>query len=151
ALLHIVDVPSGLACSCYCVGCERRMVAKKGAIQAHHFVHRSARDGRSCSSLAGETALHKFAKKVLDQKLEIALPEKFVSAEDDREARLRTKGVAAQAESRRGIGRIGALALLRSRAGGVVDAKFATRTRRKVTLGIHLRRRNARPVCGLPR
>lgn len=60
------------------------MVAKKGEIQAHHFAHHSARDGSSCSS-AGETALHKFAKKVLDQRLEIALPEMFVSAKGDRE------------------------------------------------------------------
>ncbi|WP_027582059.1 hypothetical protein [Bradyrhizobium sp. Ai1a-2] len=60
------------------------MVAKKGAIQAHHFAHHSARDGSSCSS-AGETALHKFAKKVLDQRLEIALPELYVSSDDDRE------------------------------------------------------------------
>ncbi|MEY9538069.1 hypothetical protein ABIE85_001129 [Bradyrhizobium diazoefficiens] len=84
ALLHIDDVPSGLACSCFCVGCERPMVAKKGAIQVHHFAHHSARDGSSCPS-AGETALHKFAKKVLDQRLEIALPELYVSSDDDRE------------------------------------------------------------------
>ncbi|WP_439364243.1 competence protein CoiA family protein [Bradyrhizobium sp. DASA03005] len=84
ALLHIDNVPSGLACGGYCVGCERRMVAKKGEVQAHHFAHHSARDGSSCSS-AGETALHKFAKKVLDQRLEIALPEKYVSAGGDRE------------------------------------------------------------------
>lgn len=84
ALMHINDVPSGMSCGCYCVGCERRMVAKNGEIQAHHFAHHSARDGSSCSS-AGETALHKFAKKVLDQRLEIALSEMFVSVEDDRE------------------------------------------------------------------
>ncbi|MDU6373339.1 MAG: antitoxin Xre/MbcA/ParS toxin-binding domain-containing protein [Bradyrhizobium sp.] len=84
ALVHIDDVPSGLACGCYCVGCERRMVAKKGEVQAHHFAHQSARDGNSCLS-AGETALHKFAKEVLNERLEIAIPEMFVSAAEDRE------------------------------------------------------------------
>lgn len=60
------------------------MVAKKGPVQTHHFAHYSDRDGSSCSS-AGETALHKFAKAVLDQRLEIALPEMVVSSDGDRE------------------------------------------------------------------
>ncbi len=47
------------------------MVAKKGEVQAHHFAHQSARDGNSCLS-AGETALHKFAKEVLNERLETA-------------------------------------------------------------------------------
>lgn len=55
-----------------------------GPFQHGFFAHHSARDGSSCSS-AGETALHKLAKKVLDQRSEIALPEMSVSAEDDRE------------------------------------------------------------------
>jgi hypothetical protein len=83
-LRHIDNVPSGLACDCTCPSCERRMVAKKGNVRAHYFAHQSDRDGRSCSS-AGETALHKFAKKVLDQRLEIALPEMVVTSDNDRE------------------------------------------------------------------
>jgi competence CoiA-like predicted nuclease len=72
-LLHIDEVPSGLACNCGCPGCGRRMVAKKGDVQAHHFAHHAQQDGRACVS-AGETALHKLAKKILDERLEIALP-----------------------------------------------------------------------------
>lgn len=49
------------------------MVAKKGEIQGHHFAHHARQHGRTCVS-AGETALHKFAKRVLDERLEIALP-----------------------------------------------------------------------------
>lgn len=60
------------------------MVAKKGPIQTHHFAHHSDRNGRSCLS-AGETALHKFAKAILDQRLEIALPDMVVSSDGDRE------------------------------------------------------------------
>jgi competence protein CoiA-like protein len=83
-LQHIDDVPSGLACDCTCPACERRMVAKKGPIQAHHFAHYSDRNDSSCTS-AGETALHKYAKKILDQRLEIGLPEMVVSGDGDRE------------------------------------------------------------------
>lgn len=88
SLRHIDDVPSGLACHCRCPGCDRRMVAKKGDLQAHHFAHHFDRHGASCTS-AGETALHKFAKQVLDERLEIALPELLVSNRDDTEVVVR--------------------------------------------------------------
>ncbi len=93
SLRHIEDVPSGLACDCTCPGCERRMVAKKGSVQAHHFAHHSDRESSSCVS-AGETALHKFAKKVLDQRLEIALPEMVLSSDGEREVVVRATKLA---------------------------------------------------------
>lgn len=71
-LVHIDGVPSGLACNCVCPGCGRQMVAKKGSVQAHHFAHYAQQDGRTCMS-AGETALHKLAKRVLNDRLQIAL------------------------------------------------------------------------------
>ncbi|MFC6491593.1 hypothetical protein [Ancylobacter dichloromethanicus] len=64
------------------------MVAKKGDLQAHHFAHHFDRHGASCTS-AGETALHKFAKQVLDERLEIALPELLISHRDDTEVVVR--------------------------------------------------------------
>lgn len=88
SLRHIDNVPSGLACQCRCPGCDRRMVAKKGDLQAHHFAHYFDRDGASCTS-AGETALHKFAKQVLNERLEIALPELLISNGDDTEVVVR--------------------------------------------------------------
>ncbi|MBB3933680.1 hypothetical protein GGR25_004758 [Kaistia hirudinis] len=93
SLRHIDDVPSGLACQCQCPGCDRRMVAKKGDLQAHHFAHHVDRDGASCTS-AGETALHKFAKQVLDERLEIALPELVISHRDDTEVVVRATRLA---------------------------------------------------------
>lgn len=60
------------------------MVARKGAVNVHHFAHHLDRDGSTCTS-PGETALHKFAKKILDERLEIALPEMVVENRDDRE------------------------------------------------------------------
>ena len=87
-LLHIGEVPSGLACNCVCPGCGRWMVAKKGDVQAHHFAHNAQQDGRSCAS-AGETALHKFAKLILDERLEITLPAQVVEEQKDREVVVR--------------------------------------------------------------
>ncbi|MFG1293845.1 competence protein CoiA family protein [Xanthobacter versatilis] len=93
SLRHIDDVPSGLACQCRCPGCDRRMVAKQGDLQAHHFAHHFDRYGASCTS-AGETALHKFAKQVLDERLEIALPELLIAHQDDTEVVVRATRLA---------------------------------------------------------
>ncbi len=82
-LRHVDDVPSGLACKCKCPGCERDVVAKKG-MRAHHFAHRAQSSGQTCTS-PGETALHKFAKQVLDQYLEITLPALIERQDDDTE------------------------------------------------------------------
>lgn len=89
-LLHIDEVLSGLACNCVCPGCGRRMVAKKGDVQAHHFAHHAQQHGRSCAS-AGETALHKFAKRILDERLEITLPAQVVEEQSDREVVVRAE------------------------------------------------------------
>lgn len=83
-LLLIDGVPSGLACNCICPGCGRQMVAKKGSVQAHHFARYAQQAGRTCVS-AGETALHKFAKRVLNDRLEIALPAMIVKGQGDQE------------------------------------------------------------------
>src|SRR5690606_7199400 len=72
SLGSIHDVPRGLACNCTCLGCGRPMVARHGAELAHHFAHHGVA-GLTCTS-AGETALHKFAKQVLNERLEFMLP-----------------------------------------------------------------------------
>ncbi|MER9278446.1 hypothetical protein [Mesorhizobium sp. M0522] len=95
-LVHVDDVPSGLACACNCPGCEGRMVARKGAVKVHHFAHHSERDGSTCTS-PGETALHKFAKNILDERLEIALPEMVVENSDDREVVVQPTKIAFEA------------------------------------------------------
>ena len=87
-LRHIDDVPSGLKCGCVCPGCQRLMVARKGKIRAHCFAHHSDPDGQSCKS-AGETALHKHAKAVLDRELKIKLPALVIAEEEDREVVVR--------------------------------------------------------------
>lgn len=96
------------------------MVAKKGDVQAHHFAHHAQHDGQSCVS-AGETALHKFAKRILDERLEIALPAMVVTEHGLRE-------VVVQAE-RRAFDR----AILETKDGFIVpDVVLLLRDRRLI-------------------
>jgi len=72
-IAHVSEVPSGLECGCTCPGCGARLVARKGAKQDHHFGHAGAEDGTPCRT-GPETALHRFAKEVLERRLELTLP-----------------------------------------------------------------------------
>jgi len=70
-ILHISQVESGLACRCVCPGCKDRLVARKGLEKAPHFAHH----GEVPCGHALESALHKLAKEVLDERRELLLPE----------------------------------------------------------------------------
>lgn len=70
AIVHIADVPRGLACDCRCSGCGGVLVARKGELKEHHFAHQSA---APCAH-AFESALHKLAKQILNDKLVLRLP-----------------------------------------------------------------------------
>jgi len=71
--VHIRDAVSGLACKCVCPGCGRPLIARKGEIRTHHFAHAAETDDPECR-LSGETALHKWAKEVLERELSITVP-----------------------------------------------------------------------------
>lgn len=74
-MVHVSDVPSGLACGCICPSCRRPLVARKGRIKVHHFAHQ-ADPTQSCNPrVALESALHKFAKQVLIENRRLLLPE----------------------------------------------------------------------------
>lgn len=70
-IVHISQVVSGLACDCVCPGCGARLVARKGRLKEYHFGHYRA---VPCKQ-ALESALHKLAKQVLDERRELLLPE----------------------------------------------------------------------------
>jgi len=74
-LIHISNVPSGLACECICASCHAPLVAKKGQKNAHCFAHYKADE---CAH-AVETALHYAAKQVLEESAQITLPELLIS------------------------------------------------------------------------
>jgi ribosomal protein L19 len=69
-IAHISEVASGLACGCICPGCKTRLVARKGAEKVHHFAHH----GTLPCQHARESALHKLAKEVLDERRELLVP-----------------------------------------------------------------------------
>ena len=69
-MVSIGAVVRGLACDCFCPQCGARLVACQGEINQHYFRHHVERE---CSG-ARETALHLFAKQVICQQLEVALP-----------------------------------------------------------------------------
>lgn len=70
-VVHISQVPSGLACGCICPGCASPLIARKGPLNVHHFGHHGA---VPCGQ-ALESALHKLAKQVLDEERTLLLPE----------------------------------------------------------------------------
>jgi len=69
-LIHVSQVPSGLACACHCPACKAPLVARKGKIVAHHFAHYRS---DPCKD-AVETALHLAAKDILREAGHIQLP-----------------------------------------------------------------------------
>lgn len=92
-LVSIYDVPRGLACGCICPSCRRQMVARtKDDIRVAHFAHYGTADS-TCTS-AGETALHMFAKQVLNERLEIALPALVEEVDFEREPVVSARRVA---------------------------------------------------------
>ena len=70
-MAHIGEVERGLKCGCVCPGCDARLAAVKGALKEHHFRHYHA---VPCKQ-AYESALHKLAKDMLDERRELLLPE----------------------------------------------------------------------------
>ena len=70
-LTHVRDVASGATCGCNCPACGENLIAKKGSSRQHHFAHIN---NSECKH-GVETSLHLAAKKILEQKMEISLPE----------------------------------------------------------------------------
>lgn len=69
-LVDISAVESGLACNCVCPSCRQGLVAKKGEFNQHHFAHDNAIE---CEG-AVETALHIYAKNILEKHKRMVLP-----------------------------------------------------------------------------
>ena len=69
-IIHIKDVPSGLACGCICPACQSPLVAKKGSRKVHHFTHYKHAE---CSG-GLETTLHYYAKELLASHRNIVVP-----------------------------------------------------------------------------
>lgn len=71
ALVHIDDVDRGLPCRCVCRDCQRPLVAKKGAVYAHHFQHVAA--DVQCNP-SPESLVHAYAKQEIARMGTVKLP-----------------------------------------------------------------------------
>ncbi len=80
-LMHVAEVPAGLACWCRCPCCGSPLVARKGALVAPHFAHAG---GRTCKA-AWETTLHRLAKEEVCAARELLLPEAVAELDGVRE------------------------------------------------------------------
>lgn len=69
-VIHASDVDSGIKCNCYCPCCGGRFIAYKGRVLRPHFKHLA---GSNCK-YSFETALHLFAKEIIQKKKFIDLP-----------------------------------------------------------------------------
>lgn len=69
-LVHVNDVPSGLACDCTCPECGALLIARKGKKNQHHFAHAN---GADCEG-ARMTALHMLAQQIIQDERKIRTP-----------------------------------------------------------------------------
>ncbi len=69
-IVHVRDVPSGLACGCHCPACGGRLIARRGKRVTAHFAH----EGDAACARAVETVLHLLAKEVLQEQRRLRLP-----------------------------------------------------------------------------
>lgn len=69
-LVHVDDVPSGLACNCVCPECGAQLIARKGEKRQNHFAHAN---GADCVG-ARMTALHMLAQQIIQDERKIRTP-----------------------------------------------------------------------------
>ena len=70
-LRHISEVARGLECNCTCVECDAPLIARQGDVREPHFahLHQSACQG------GVESILHRLAKDLFTELLQVSLPE----------------------------------------------------------------------------
>lgn len=68
-----LQVPNGKLCGCVCPGCQHPLIARQNA-QTPHFAHSANED---CQS-GYESAIHLAAKQLIQERMQIALPEAIV-------------------------------------------------------------------------
>lgn len=74
-LVHVSEVPKGKKCGCICPACQTPLLAIKGTKNQHHFRHDVV---KQCVG-GVETAIHMYAKQIIKERNNIALPEYALS------------------------------------------------------------------------
>lgn len=70
-LVHVLDAKRGGACDLICPDCRGALIANKGTKKQHYFSHAFKIE---CER-AGESALHQYAKKIIEERGSLWLPE----------------------------------------------------------------------------
>jgi hypothetical protein len=79
ALVDIRQVENGMRCGCVCPECKRKLVAKKGPRNRHHFAHLPKDQKSNFCSTGPETGLHKAAKTIISRWQSLMSPALFHS------------------------------------------------------------------------
>jgi Competence protein CoiA-like family len=77
----IENVPSGLACNCFCPSCGGILQARKGMKNTPHFSHDPSANKMECRN-ALETSIHAMAKHIINEERTISFPELSISVSD---------------------------------------------------------------------
>lgn len=77
-LVHVLDAAQGIACNLTCPDCGGALIANQGKQKAFHFSHVS----RIECDRAGESALHRIAKEIIEESGNLLLPEAGTSGLD---------------------------------------------------------------------
>ena len=74
ALVDIRQVENGMRCGCLCPECGRKLVAKKGPRNRHHFAHLPKDQRLNFCAGGAETGLHRAAKQIIAGWRDVVLP-----------------------------------------------------------------------------
>ena len=72
-MVHVDDVPRGLACGCVCPFCREKLLARHGDIKEHGFAHHS--DNRRANlNICYMVVLYKLAEQIIQTRKKIHAP-----------------------------------------------------------------------------
>ena len=72
-MVHVDDVPRGLACHCVCPYCREKLLARHGIERTHHFAHHS-NDRKATLEICYMVTLYKLAEQIIQEKKLIHAP-----------------------------------------------------------------------------
>lgn len=72
-MVHVDDVPRGLACGCVCPCCREKLLARHGDIKEHGFAHHSDNRGANLN-ICYMVVLYKLAEQIIQTRKKIHAP-----------------------------------------------------------------------------
>lgn len=72
-MVHVDDVPRGLACGCVCPCCREKLLARHGDIKEHGFAHHSDNRGANLD-ICYRVVLYKLAEQIIQTRKKIHAP-----------------------------------------------------------------------------